>query len=869
MDLGKVSTELESRLRRAVEERGIAVWYDPEGIYAVLLDRISIDGSRILVCREGFFRLRKELEPFLEFVDEEGKMISESHIPPKVIIYVPMDRKSCGYALVEAETAGCVLEPDASVPEKNTSLSSLVRTVFSASAPLKADDLAMKAEQGVFSIEEFDKMAEETAAVIPETLSVIFGKQSSVDMLLLFASSEEFDDRITDKKALSDMKLLALADTGFDASDGIDSPALLRTALAKFLLISEILSYMPEDDDRPPELAKLSIPGGRMQIDNIRSICSSWRKRADLKESYKAAAQEIETSHSLASISFSLEMLQDCDTFQFIGEKMYELCLKCLLDEKTEEALEIIARGRSRFWTIEDPELTMLWGVAEAAATLRKRSKTVLSELKKGASTMHDIVLSYVSGKEPWMLLDRAARQFESRYARLDYDSELLMKLVNYSRADYCKTVHELASVYASVLTGSGTYIPLGAEAHCFIFRDSVRPFLESPRQEEKIAYFMVDALRYEMAAELACGFDEGSEVSLRPVMGMLPGITQVGMAALMPGAESGLSLEKKSDAISVLLEGKPLNTRNVRIERLQTSLDIPLSVMKLGDAVRLSPKRKKEIEASKLVIVTSQEIDRLGEDGADEEETRNYMDDVLGKIHRAVRALARCGITRFIITADHGFHIISREDRGLSVNPPGGETLLLHPRVWIGRGGREDDAFIRLTAKDIGLGGELELAFPRGLAVFTTRGGSGLYFHGGISPQEHILPLLSVSLSRQGSDENGLGMKISLSMAKQKITNRIFMVTLNSEPEGLFPEKERKIRLEIASGKEEVGAVVAAEYGFDEASKEITVEVGRKNSVTLMISGDEVSEKVNINVVDPQSLVVLHAVKDIELDLM
>jgi hypothetical protein len=244
-------------------------------------------------------------------------------------------------------------------------------------------------------------------------------------------------------------------------------------------------------------------------------------------------------------------------------------------------------------------------------------------------------------------------------------------------------------------------------------------------------------------------------------------------------------------------------------------------------------------------------------------------MDDVLGKIHRAVRSLGRCGVTRFIITADHGFQLVSAEEPGLAMDPPGGETLLLHPRVWIGRGGRGDDGFLRRSASEIGLGGELELAFPKGLAVFRTKGGAGLYFHGGISPQEHILPLLSVVVSGQGPNESTSGMKISLSMAKQRVTNRIFMVTITSEPSGLFPAEEKKVRLEITSGKAEAGLAVTAAYGFDDALRELSVEVGRPNSVTVMLSGNESPGRITISVLDAQSQVVLDALRDVPVDLM
>ena len=868
MPLGKVTEELAEKLRRAVGKRGIVVWYDPEGVYRKSLPKLGVEGTALLTADEGFFRLRRDLEPFLEFVDEEGKMKDDAHLPPRLVVYVERERASCAYALVEAETAGCVLEPGAPDSERDTRLSALVRSVFSATAPLKAEDLAAKADEGTFSLEDFDGMAEKGGEGTFGTLSFVFGTSSAAETLLLFAASEDFDARMLEKNALADVALLASSETGVEWKEGDESPASLRSALSRHLLLSEFLDFMPEGE-RPGELAKIRVPQERTRLESIRSICSSWRRRGDLKESFKSASARVEESYSLAGLDFPLALLEECETFPFVEKQQLERCSKLVLDGRTGEALELFNRRRPLFWSVEDPEHSLRWSVAEAAAALLVRAGSVLSALRKGVPSMTDFVDSYVSGEEPWMLLDRAARQLESRFARLEFDGDLLENAVRSARTAYFKAVHEMAAAYAGAFEASGGKAPPGTIPHNTVFRDQVRPLLESPDKNRKTAFFLVDALRFEMADELSSGFGEESEVSLRPVWGALPGITKVGMAALLPGAENGLTLEKKPGDVSAVLDGKALNTRTARMEHLRACVSVPVAVMKLGEAVRLAPKRKKEVDAAALVVVTSQEIDRLGEDGADEEETRAYMDDVLGKIHRAVRSLSRCGVTRFILAADHGFQLVPTEDSGLSMDPPGGETLSLHPRAWIGRGGSGGEGFLRRSAREIGLGGNLEYAFPKGLAVFKTRGGAGLYFHGGLSPQEHLLPLLSVAVSGERPDENTSGMKISLSMARPAVTNRIFMVTVSGAPDGLFPAAEKRVRLEISSGKTEAGLAVAAAYGFDDASRELSVEAGRPNSVTVMLSAEETLERISLSAVDPQSQVILDVLRDVPVDLM
>ena len=88
MTRGKVTGELAEKLRRAVERRGVVVWYDPGDVYRRSLPKLDLGGAELLSADEGFFRLRLALEPFLEFVDDEGRMREDAHIPPRIVVRV-------------------------------------------------------------------------------------------------------------------------------------------------------------------------------------------------------------------------------------------------------------------------------------------------------------------------------------------------------------------------------------------------------------------------------------------------------------------------------------------------------------------------------------------------------------------------------------------------------------------------------------------------------------------------------------------------------------------------------------------------------------------------------------------------------------
>jgi PglZ domain len=192
------------------------------------------------------------------------------------------------------------------------------------------------------------------------------------------------------------------------------------------------------------------------------------------------------------------------------------------------------------------------------------------------------------------------------------------------------------------------------------------------------------------------------------------------------------------------------------RVKYFQSTTAGRSVVLKLNELMKPSKKRQQEIIAADVVLVTSQEIDRRGEETEDEEEARRFMDEVLEKLRRGIRRLASLGVRHVVLAADHGHLFVEEPDEAMKIDPPGGQTVDLHPRVWIGRGGTAAPGYMRVTASQLGLAGDLELAFPLSLACFRTRGSSRGYCHGGISLQELVLPVASITVHESRAADVG-----------------------------------------------------------------------------------------------------------------
>jgi len=862
--MGKITDHLLSLIKKQIKDFGIVVWYDPDKSYARFVQTLDLPGVDILIHDTGFFELREKIEPYLEFVLEDGTLKPDADQPPSLLIYLPMAREETGYALIEAETAGTVLEPGAPHGDCNTRLGRLVEQVFGQVAPLKAAHLARQADEGLLTLEELDRQAEEAGSVAAGILQVIFGQVSVEEMLLKYLDSDVFDQPIIEKKALDDLRELIGTELGMEGLPD-DSPSALRNGVRKSLLSADLISPIPEDE-LPEPWRYVALPEKDSQKEMGRHLCRLWRNRLDFKNSYIEAAEAVEKTSGLAGWRGPLTSLREGETFPFSDRHWLDQAGDLITQGKAQEALDLIGLRLPLFWPREKPALHLEWMVLKAAAELGLEAGRIQGELKKSKWSLDDLIQAYASFAAPWMRLDRLARHLETRYTRLDtLDSgaEHLEKVLVEARRQYAEVLHQMALAYAKA-AAEGEFESRRFKRQSQIFKETVTPLLAEGR---KIAFFLVDALRFEMGSELLEGLGEDYQGHIEPVLGQLPGITVMGMAALLPKAEQGLALAKTAGGLTAVLANKSLGSRQARLAWIQEQSGVPMASYRLGEVVKLTPKRKKEIAAVQLVVVTSQEIDRFAEEAGDEEEARRYMDGVLEKLRQGIRSLARAGFENFVLSADHGFQLLETLDPGLSMDPPGGETAEIHPRVWIGQGGAQAEGFLRVKASDLELGGELEFAFPLGLGTFKVKGGVSSYLHGGLSLQEQVLPLLTIQVQPKKTP-GAFGLKIKLSMAKSRITNRLFTVTVEAQAEGLFPEAERRVRLELRSGKEEIGAAVAAAYGFEEGARELTVKPGQPNVVTLMIQAPDPPKTVTIQVVDCENQIVLDVMKDIPVEL-
>jgi hypothetical protein len=389
------------------------------------------------------------------------------------------------------------------------------------------------------------------------------------------------------------------------------------------------------------------------------------------------------------------------------------------------------------------------------------------------------------------------------------------------------------------------------------VYREVVAPAAQGARA----AYILVDALRFEMARELCTVLEDDWGSDLVPALATPPTVTEIGMAALLPGAEKGLAVvPAEGNRLAAVIGGNTLKTRQERLAHFQQMLggDVTVAFAKLDQLAPLSDTHLAQtLESAGVVLITAtEEIDGLCE--TNPSLARRMLDDVLNQLRRGIKALFGLGIGTVVISADHGYLFGERITSGQAIDAPGGKTAALKRRVWVGQGGADLPGALRAPLSAFGIGGDLEIATPWNLSCFRAKGGGMEYFHGGLSLQELIVPVLTVRPAAAPAPTAAARIAWRLTPGSQTISTRFLSVTVEGRSAELLPVEPPAIRVEVRAGEQPTSVPVSASYGFQEATKDVQLALDAddpqamaRNTITLMITEVPPVDEVTIHLLD------------------
>jgi len=848
-NVGKVTDFLIEQIKKQITENHIVVWFDWERgapQYTVVIKDLEIPDATIIRYDGSFLKMRYEASPL---------MIKNQ--APNLLMYVPMEEKDTENALVGFTKTGIVIKPGQSPWQRNTRLAVIARQALkSVMSETEINDLEKKIEGGNLSLQDLDNLAEKTSRINTNTLALIFNTHNPSEITLKFLATSDNDEEINSRSALPD--LISLFEAEFGLSCRGKTSDECRNELVRYLLFT---AWSQEIKGKiPAPLKDVSRATEPALIRTCVNLVESWRKRNDLAESYRRHADTIEHSLGIGGYSFAVSTIQNSDTFCCIDDQIFHHVVVELQKVGTpkDDIQKLIAQRKNNFWSLQDSNRRMRWKLLQTLVEFYLRASAVETELKTKEWTAEECVQKYSQKEKPWSAIDTLCRRFEERYDAVmlesNFQSDDLNVLCKKARAYYMTVGDLLARKYQKAIEKQRGF-PQTILKQQETFDTIVRPHIG----QERIAYILVDALRYEMAQEFVSILGKEFETNLEPAIGIMPSITELGMAALLPGAQKGVVLERAgTNDLSIKIDNVPVPDRKSRIKYLKDHCDTEFVDLKLGDLYGSSKPLKDKVEKAPLAVVTSQEIDLLGE-SVESGQFRRYMSDIFSSLKRAIFNLERSGFTTFVITADHGFIFGEEISGSMKIDPPGGNTILIKRRIWVGEGGARHESTLRFPAQQFGYPGEFDLVIPQGFAVFTVSGGGLTYMHGGLSLQEHIIPVMTIKVKTQAPiTESKIKWNVTLS-AGNEITTRACIVLV----EGKFASIDNtppKIRIEIRQNGMRISRPLIASYGYEEATGDVQLKVKADSteieqvSITLQIPGKITSENATLHLIDAQT---------------
>jgi hypothetical protein len=827
---------IRAALEKKVAERTIVVWYDPRGEFAPLLDQASRDGKlaigdqRLPLIRfEGsMIVVRDAAEPFLATDESQS-----------CVVYVGAERDPKESLLMELEAAGTTWEPQLKRLARNVLRERFTDGVIDellAAEGVTYEDLARVSAQG-------------SAGEAVSVLRAIYAEQSNESLIASWLVNDARDAEIDAKGAKGELLKLFATRLGAEplASDSLGK---WRSKLRRHLLASE---FRLDLQGEPPPIVAAEAPVLKTEHQNFVRVVAA-KLRRDFGDSYPSIADSVQSELSLGAASIDASRLGAIDTFRFEESALLRYCDDRLASGFFDDVLQIVSQRETSFWVGRDVRRKAQWDACRAVAEVARLSDDARKRINALSDRPRKWVDAYCA-RDGLYRLDRAYRLMETLVASMEEEVEV-ERALNVVRSEYESILGEMARRFSRAFVNAGWEIE-------GVLRQTECYSKVVTEQQGLTAYIFVDAMRFEMGAALRERLAELGEPQLFPAVAVLPTITPMGMAALLPGADASYSVVEEKGKLGARIDGTFLPSvverRKFLAARVPGAVDLTLDQV-LSDSKQ---SLKKKITGATLVNVRSQEIDFAGESGF-VQHARQIMDGVLSNIGRAVRRLALAGVESFVITADHGHQFSIDKDESMRIDAPGGDVVELHRRCWIGRGGTTPPGCARVSAAALGYDSDLDFIFPMNLGVFRA-GGDEAFHHGSISLQELIVPVLTLRFKGDASEAVTPKESLVVSSLPQAITNRMPTVTIAQRQAGFAAMKVRPV---LMAGQSEVGKAGVALGADLDREKGIVTLGNQPATVGIIIDPPDNVESVRLVVFDAETDAILHQSGDIPLKL-
>lgn len=815
---GPVSEVLERDVRAFVRKNGVAVWLDADGHYTGFVEALKEQREAGTLPYSVYSFRRSHLALMLEL-----ETVASGTERPPLLLHLP------GFNEESVRTTP-LLELYAAGTRYRKALDTLVSEA--AAGVVRPDEIASFAQQPGLSLASADGWLRGKAVAQEGGIAADLQRTTPTAFLEDLLSKGPIAAQL---KAETEIAVWERAAVWLGLPESWCKTALswrpedVAFTLAGWCLGVEYVDDLRREPVNPHLTGVRALP--KAVIEQGRRVAVYLREHHPVF--YRRVADEVEALLHDEVEQANARDLGSVDTFRFEEDKILDGALTALGEADWALAFEwskarVENTAAVSFWLREDAARLAVWQLVYGAACLGQqlaRAGASLWGTKKDRS-LEVAVERYV---ELGASVDQAHRQLEQKRVAL-LVAELPKFEVLRGRLDQMRELWRAwADAWArefNKLCREEGFLPSAALRQCTVFDEVVRPMTQ---ETGTTAYFVVDAFRFEMAAELFAKLDGAAATTcqLKARLAELPSVTEVGMNVLAPVQQNGKLLPAFSSAQDKILGFQAAaefrvhdsETRKRAMHDRVGGKTCPW--LSLDEVLgRDNAKLKATAAQARLLVVHSDEIDKAGEKGMGPA----VFDVVMQKLRSAWGLLRDAGVRRFVFAADHGFLLLdgaSREAQthGRKIDPDRRHVFSSLPLDHTGE--------VRVAFSDLGYeNAPGYVMFPETTAIFDQGRKGTNFFHGGNSLQERVIPVLTV-VHRAAAGGNVAAFRVDAKVAEGVAGMHCLEVTVHpmqtsflefggpKELElGLRVEEAPEVQLELCQtrgkAKLESGAIVA-----------------------------------------------------------
>lgn len=528
-----------------------------------------------------------------------------------------------------------------------------------------------------------------------------------------------------------ELQTLVSKTLGWNLPEDLKEVDELRHRLWRFVLFSEFVADLP--GTLPAALSGVPKADSRFHR-FVRDLCGTLRDRTSAQPIYEEFANRVADELGLEAHCGALDDLGVLDTFAFEERCFLRTFAQAALTGQLDRAAEF-AEARSQSFWIRDAARAAEWKLASCCAVLMRGIADLKQVIKSAPPNSVGEWLEFQT--EHGQRLDADHRLMEQVAQDVLPEPGPLTDVLVKARTTYREFADRVTRSFQDAVVQEGW--PAAGWSRSTDIYDQ---FVRVPWQEGKrVAFFWVDAFRYDLAKQLAVSASTRHVVTVKAVAAQLPTITKVGMTALLPAANEDFRIAVESGELVPVIKGRSLPGLPQRLDYIREvvganrfAAEDLANIVGSNDLSRLN-----HVE---VLVVRTSEIDQLGENNP------NYLIGLLPgairDLHLALNRLADAGFHVAVLATDHGFWWFDSAESGDAIQKPAGEWVEVKNRALLGAG-QPNAQVVCIEAGHVGIRGDISrYVAARGLATFT----KGVrYFHEGLSLQECVLPVVQVAL--------------------------------------------------------------------------------------------------------------------------